>query len=127
MSVLAPCSIGEIFDKITILEIKEKKIRDQKKLSNIKKELHLLKDLVNNINAQVKLVNTVNELRLVNEQLWVIEDELRILEKSEQFDEKFIQLARSVYITNDKRSAIKKQINVLTGSMIIEEKSYDYL
>ena len=127
MSLLAPCSIGEIFDKITILEIKEKKIKDPEKLLNVQKELSLLQDLVSNIESHNEILDVLNDLRLVNEQLWVIEDDLRELEKSQQFDSKFIQLARNVYITNDKRSALKKQINIMTGSMIVEEKSYNYL
>ena len=127
MELLAPCSVGEIFDKISILEIKEKKIKDPQKLLNVKRELSLLRGTVSHIELSNKLIDNLQELRIVNEELWIIEDDLRKLEKIQDYGDKFVQLARSVYITNDKRSLLKKRINILLGSKIIEEKSYDYL
>jgi len=127
MELLAPCSAVEIFDKITILRIKKKKIKDSNKLKNVENELELLENLVADITCNSDVRNSINTLQKVNEELWVIEDDLRGLEKSKDFGNKFIDLARCVYITNDKRSAIKKRINILLGSSIIEEKSYDYL
>ena len=126
MDLSAPCSVGEIFDKITILEIKSKKIKDSNKLINVKKELQLLANLVSSINCNSEVLTSIDELRAINEELWEIEDDLRYLEKTKSFGNKFIELARRVYLTNDKRSAIKKSINLLLGSTIIEEKSYDY-
>ena len=120
-------SIGELFDKLTILEIKMEKISDSSKLENITKEWNILNDKSMSILAiysdQV-LFNKVDQLEEVNRQLWDIEDWVRDCEKQERFDKEFVELARSIYKLNDKRSEIKKAINILTKSNIIEEKSY---
>ena len=122
MSVLAPISIGELVDKITILEIKQSKTSDELKLANINKELGLLNELYNSLNVDVS--DLKQELFKVNSELWVIEDSKRKCETAQQFDFDFIQLARSVYIKNDIRANIKKQINSITNSGIVEEKIY---
>ena len=124
--VSTPMSVGELLDKITILEIKSSKITDQDKLKNINYELDLLNktwlDTGLN-NAETAALKT--DLKNVNLKLWQIEDDIRIKEKNRAFDEEFIQLARSVYYQNDDRANIKKRINLLTGSDLVEEKSYE--
>jgi cell shape-determining protein MreC len=122
MSVLAPISIGELVDKITILEIKASKTSDAEKLANVQRELKLLLELYNSLNVDVTALKA--ELYKINSELWVIEDSKRKCETAQQFDFEFIQLARSVYIKNDIRASIKKQINLLSNSKIIEEKIY---
>lgn len=119
-------SIGELFDKITILEIKQKKITDKSKLRNVEKELDILNPLSIPIKTfhGSKLIELVDQLAKVNKELWDVEDKLRILERDQRFDEEFIELARSVYYQNDKRAVIKKDINLLTSSDIVEEKNY---
>lgn len=114
-------SNGEIVDKYTILIVKKNKITDKSKLANIYKELNLLtKSLL-----KIKFTpSTYINLLQVNENLWGIEDELRLCEQQERFDDYFIKLARQVYILNDERAAIKKEINLSTGSSLVEEKSY---
>jgi len=112
-----PVSYGELFDKISILQIKLLEIKSD----NVKKELDLLLEKIKNIDIDPDLVH---KLKTVNKNLWDIEDRLRIKEKEKEFDEEFIELARSVYFTNDKRAAIKKQINVELNSDIVEEKQY---
>ena len=124
--VSTPMSIGELLDKITILEIKAVKISDEAKLKNIDYELDLLSETW----ADTKLNNgKIDELKAalktVNQKLWHIEDQIRILEKHQQFDDEFIELARSVYFVNDDRANIKKEINTITGSALVEEKSYE--
>ena len=118
----APISIGELFDKITILEIKQKKTKNEK-LLNVNLELNLLSKIVevNEINIEGELINALRE---INHKLWNIEDKIRIKEKLKNFDSEFIEIARSVYIENDKRSAIKREINIKYNSNIVEEKSY---
>ena len=116
-----PVSIGEVFDKITILQIKQKNISDLDKQKNITKELNLLTEKVADIKVDSVLLN---ELKKVNQQLWNIEDKIRQCEKDQNFGEEFIQLARSVYITNDRRAELKKKINIEAGSELIEEKGY---
>ncbi len=116
-----PVSIGEIFDKITILQIKQDEIKDPTKLKNVVKELALLSKKVESINVNPELLQ---KLKQINQQLWNIEDEIRICEKNKEFGKKFVSLARLVYITNDKRADLKKQINQETGSELVEEKSY---
>ena len=118
----APISIGEILDKITILEIKKEKLKNEK-LLNVNLELKLLRKIVvdNELNVDEKLINNLRE---VNYKLWNIEDKIRKKEKLKIFDNEFIEIARSVYIENDKRSEIKKQINTKYNSELIEEKSY---
>jgi len=121
-------SVGEFLDKITILEIKSERINDPEKLSSVSKELAILQDIwqaspyhSSNLTAEIA------ELKTVNEALWKIEDDIRDKERRKLFDEEFIELARAVYVTNDKRAAIKRVINLKTGSELIEEKSYsDY-
>lgn len=118
-------SWGEIFDKITILQIKLERINDETKLKNIKIELDcLIKATGNFDDLSDSLKKAIKELKKVNEELWDIEDAIRELERKKQFDDKFIELARSVYIENDRRYTIKKCINEVLGSTIKEEKSY---
>lgn len=123
-NILIPVSVGELFDKITILQIKQEKINDAKKLFNIKKEL----DLLLNASKDISLDDIdlhIDNLKDVNLLLWDIEERKRAKEKIKTFDQEFIELARAVYIYNDKRAEIKKQINLLTNSSIVEEKSYE--
>lgn len=120
-------SIGELLDKLSILEIKSLNIEDEDKSYNVRKELkaltpHYIK-LIEQFGHPVK--DLFLKLSSINQELWFIEDEIRLYEKKKDFGERFIQLARSVYKENDKRAAVKKQINSLTGSKIIEEKSYE--
>ena len=116
-----PVSIGELFDKYTILQIKQKQVKDAKKLEIVEKELSYLKQFINTYKLEESLVN---ELKETNEKLWVIEDKIREKEKEHKFDEEFVKLARNVYITNDKRSEIKNKINLKLKSGIQEVKSY---
>ena len=120
-----PVSHGELIDKYTILEIKTEKINNTKKKEKAKKEYDLLKCYVNKLSNSYKLVYLIDELKKVNESLWDIEDHIRKKEKCKEFDDEFIQLARSVYITNDERADIKNKINTITKSEIIEVKSYE--
>tara|TARA_Y100000361_G_scaffold140712_1_gene145088 strand:+ start:109 stop:480 length:372 start_codon:yes stop_codon:yes gene_type:complete len=115
-------STGEILDKITILRLKLEHIYDKDKRANIIKEYDFLKEVSEGINYSDSLYQ---ELYLVNKALWKIEDQIRNKEKNKQFDQEFIDLARSVYFTNDKRSEIKKKINLETNSEFVEEKSYE--
>ena len=118
----APISIGELVDKITILEIKKNKFHNSK-LENVLKELSFLRKLMEK--HQIEITdNLFTQLKEINLTLWNIEDQIRIKEKNKEFDNIFIELARSVYFTNDKRSEIKKRINRLSNSEITEEKSY---
>lgn len=112
-------SNGEIVDKLTILEIKKKKCLDNSKLENIQKELSYLNEVVNELNVPI---NMIDELRVINQKLWDVEDEIRECESKWKFDDDFIQLARSVYYTNDKRFEIKNKINSITNSNFKEEK-----
>ena len=119
-----PVSIGELYDKYTILEIKKQKMVDIEKLEMIDKELKYLNQYTDNFTLDVTILN---KLRHVNKTLWDIEDHIREKEAKQEFDKEFVELARSVYITNDQRAAVKKEINLLTKSKLIEEKSYsDY-
>jgi len=115
-------SIGEIVDKLTILALKKKYINNQLKLENIQKEYSYLLDIVFN-DLKISLTD-YDELLHINQLLWGIEDDIRVKEKNKEFDNKFIELARLVYITNDKRADIKRQINEKYGSEFKEEKSY---
>jgi len=119
-------SNGEILDKITILVIKSKMIADPIKLKNINNELYELKPFLDVVGyeSNVTVNSLVKELQTINEKLWVIEDKLRDKEKSKEFDDEFIQLARGVYFTNDERARIKKNLNEVTNSKFVEEKSY---
>jgi len=125
VKIKIPVSAGELVDKITILKIKKKNVIDQNKKVNIDRELDFLTDIYNEINNEKKLDSFLNKLLEVNQKLWEIEDEIRILERKKQFDEDFILLARSVYIENDKRFEIKNKINNFLGSAIKEEKLYE--
>jgi len=126
MKVNIPISLGELLDKISILEIKNKKILDESKILNIKKELNGLKKVLDELNINLSETNSLyNKLYKINLTLWEIEDSIRVLEKNEDFGEKFIELARSVYITNDQRFEVKNDINKLFNSEYVEEKSYE--
>ena len=126
--LLVPISPGELIDKITILEIKSERMTDEVKLRNVRAELALLNQTwrasaysATNIDAEWA------GLRDINAELWDIEDDIRDKERAGEFDGEFIRLARAVYVTNDERAAIKKRINLMLGSALVEEKSYkDY-
>jgi len=123
--ILTEVSAGELLDKISILEIKLAKVVDKKSLEEIKKEHTLLKEaLASNINLNDEISDLFKSLKEVNLKLWSIEDKLRIYEKEKNFSKNFIDLARDVYITNDKRSIIKSEINKKLGSNINEIKQY---
>lgn len=119
-----PVSNGELIDKITILTIKSIRINDKAKLKNISLELDKLIVIAEKSLSDYDIENKIALLQKVNEDIWDIEDKIRECEKKSLFDEEFIQLARSVYINNDRRASIKKEIDVLTNSTITEEKSY---
>ena len=126
MQLQVPVSVGEVLDKITILQIKLAHISDAAKRANIKKELDALLPLVaGDAFTTDQMQALMAELKSVNEALWDIEDDIREKEAAKSFDTEFIRLARAVYITNDKRAEIKKQINLATGSVLVEEKSYE--
>ncbi len=124
-------SNGEIVDKLTILDIKTRLISDKTKLENVWKEFNELSPIVKSIYDDLnredreRMESLHNELQEVNQKLWYIEDDIRVLESQQDFGEKFIDLARSVYFTNDERAKLKKEINLLTGSLLVEEKSYE--
>ena len=121
-SILAPVSLGELIDKITILEIKQLHMTG-KKLKNVNKELKLLRNILQDKNLEID-IDLINSLKEVNNNLWQIEDNIRIKERDQKFNKEFIQLARSVYKENDKRASIKKEINQKYNSELIEEKSF---
>ncbi|HAG74525.1 MAG TPA: hypothetical protein DCL53_03540 [Thauera sp.] len=124
-SLLIEVGAGELIDKITILKIKAERMADPGKLKNVNHELSVLSTAcAQNLAATPELARLEAELQAVNEALWVIEDDIRACEAARDFGAKFIELARSVYIQNDKRAVIKKQINEHCGSSIVEEKSY---
>ena len=126
MEINIPVSLGELLDKISILEIKNKKILDDTKLVNIKKELSGLRQVLESSNINLSEINDLyEELYKINLTLWDIEDSIRILEKNESFDQEFIDFARKVYITNDKRFEVKNKINKTFNSKYVEEKSYE--
>ena len=115
-------SIGEIVDKLSILQIKTEFIRDEEKLSNVKKEYDYLYDIVFN---EMKIEQSdFFDMVSINQELWKIEDDIRDKERAKEFDDEFIRLARAVYVTNDKRAEVKKVINIKYGSLFVEEKSY---
>ena len=125
MSVQVEISTGELIDKISILQIKSERITDQSKLENIKIELESLLDKWENSSfSKIEIAEEIVQIREVNEKLWELEDDIRIKEARYSFDEDFVRLARSVYVTNDKRAEIKRKINEKLGSALIEEKSY---
>jgi len=125
MPLLAPISVGELLDKISILEIKAEALADPAKQANVMRELAALDALRGReVAAMPELDALFAQLQAVNRALWRIEDDIRAIERTGQFDEHFIELARSVYRTNDLRALVKRRINELTGSEIVEEKSY---
>ena len=127
MELLVPASVGELIDKITILEIKSENIEDPAKLSNVKKELYSLMAVVTDLQLGYpvgSLASLGRELSMVNRLLWSIEDDIRDCERRSCFDQTFVDLARSVYRRNDERARLKKMINLQTGSVVVEEKSY---
>ena len=125
MNVPVEISIGEFFDKLTILEIKQSRIKEAAKLENINRELNRLNHLLDTLPFSRKDVSDeVDRLKAINEALWAIEEELRVREKTKAFDERFIELARAVYQNNDRRFEVKRAINLKLGSDFVEEKSY---
>ncbi len=127
-NILVPVSPGELLDKITILEIKSERMTDPEKLANVRLELELLTDTWQQAVQTDAMIERIHgDLKRINEALWVIEDDIRDKELSGEFDAEFIELARSVYVTNDQRAQAKKHLNTHLGSAIVEEKSYkDY-
>ncbi len=123
--ILVEVSVGELFDKISILEIKKDKIKDKEKLKYIVDEYNLLKEqMLNNVKLNEKLKGLFETLKDINSTLWVIEDDKRLCEKNSDFGEKFIKLSRDIHFLNDKRASIKLDINNQTGSKIKEIKEY---
>jgi len=125
MIISTPVSLGELVDKISILHIKNINIKDEKKLKLIREELELLNQTLNKHIKNNDIQNYLDSLIEINSKLWVIEDDIRDCERKKKFDQTFIDLARSVYFTNDKRSELKLEINKKFGSKIIEVKSYE--
>ena len=124
--ISVPVSFGELIDKITILEIKSAHIRDAAKLANVRTELDALNHTwSSNAASQTDIGEARERLKKVNEDLWDIEDRIRLKEKAQAFDAEFIELARSVYFRNDERAAVKREINQALGSRLVEEKSYE--
>ena len=120
-------SIGEAFDRLTILKIKSEKIKDESKLTNVLKEYFYLQNLLNEELEVTEENEDFKRLLEINENLWEVEDLLREYEEAKSFNDKFIQLARLVYVLNDKRARVKKEINLAYGSEFVEEKSYNQL
>lgn len=124
-SPIIPVSWGELVDKITILETKSERLTDTKALLNVRKELDLLSRIFSDAGqAATRIRDLKTQLQKINETLWVIEDSIREKERTKSFDGEFIELARSVYVNNDERARIKKEINKSLGSDLVEEKSY---
>ncbi|WP_458068922.1 DUF6165 family protein [Rhodanobacter sp. BL-MT-08] len=126
--IQTPVSYGELIDKITILEIKSRRITDDAKLANVRNELDMLNATwANDSASQIDIADERERLHTVNETLWDIEDAIRMKERAQAFDQEFIELARAVYFRNDERAAFKREINLKLGSELVEEKSYqDY-
>ena len=126
--ILIPISPGELLDKITILQIKAERITDPAKVANVKTELALLSKVWDESLVSDDVITELStELKSINEMLWEIEDDIRDEERNQRFGERFIELARAVYVTNDKRADAKKRVNLHLNSTIVEEKSYqDY-
>jgi len=127
-NIKVPVSPGEVLDKITILEIKSERMSDPEKVANVRVELVLLQETwAENIRDTDDIHDLHDQLKEINEALWEIEDDIRDKERAKEFDARFIELARAVYVTNDRRSQVKKELNLHLGSEIVEEKSYqDY-
>ena len=123
-----PVSPGEVLDKITILEIKSERMSDPEKVANVRAELSLLQKTWDGVIKDTDVIRDLHaQLKEINEALWEIEDDIRDKERVKEFDERFVELARAVYFTNDRRSKVKKELNLHLGSEIVEEKSYqDY-
>lgn len=126
--ILVPVSFGELLDKLAILDIKSERMSDPAKLANVRKEREaLLSTWMAHAASKTDITKLRADLKAVNERLWVIEDDIRINEKNQDFGPEFIRLARAVYFENDERARIKKDINLALGSAYVEEKSYqDY-
>ena len=126
--ILIPISPGELLDKITILQIKSERIADPAKVANVRTELEMLDAVWQQAVGDDDEINALTvELKTINEALWVIEDDIRDEERNKRFGDRFIELARSVYVTNDERANAKKKVNLHLNSSIVEEKSYqDY-
>lgn len=124
--ILVPVSFGELLDKIAILQIKSERMSDPAKLANVRNELSALeKTWMAHPAAGTDIVRLRADLKAVNERLWDIEDDIRLKEKAQSFDEGFVKLARSVYFQNDERARLKREINTALGSAYVEEKSYE--
>ena len=124
--IQTPVSYGELIDKITILEIKSRRITDAVKLANVRNELDLLNATwANDAASRTDISSERAHLLAVNELLWDIEDRIRLKEKAQAFDAEFVELARAVYFRNDERAAVKRDINLKLGSTLVEEKSYE--
>lgn len=125
MAVMVPVSWGEVIDKITILEIKARRLSDETKQANVRRELDLLRTVRDReFRGNDRLAELATALEHINERLWIIEDDIRNCERRKDFGPHFVELARSVYASNDERAALKRQINELVGSALTEEKSY---
>ena len=123
--ILVEVSVGELLDKLSILEIKEEKIKDPEKIKYIKDEYNVLKEQLNkNVKSDTKLDELFITLKKINSKLWIIEDDKRLCEQNSDFNEKFIKLSRDVHFLNDERAKIKLEINNITGSKIREIKEY---
>ena len=125
MLINTPISLGELVDKISILMVKQKNIKNNDKLEQVNKELKYLQETLHNYTSKDEIDVFLNSLIDINSKLWIIEDDIRDCERKKQFDQKFIDLARSVYFTNDKRANIKLDINNKFGSELVEVKSYE--
>jgi|TARA_Y100000817_G_C16846782_1_gene540358 predicted nucleic acid-binding Zn-ribbon protein len=125
MLINTPISLGELVDKVSILMIKQKNISDQKKLNHVTKELDFLKKTLAQYVEQEEIQTYLDKLNDINSKLWKIEDDIRECEKDKKFDQTFIELARSVYFTNDQRANVKSDINNNFGSELVEVKSYE--
>ena len=126
--ILIPISPGELLDKITILQIKSERIADPAKVANVTTELEMLEKVWREAVSDDDVIRALStELRKINEELWEIEDDIRDEERNKRFGDRFVELARAVYVTNDKRAEAKKKVNLHLNSSIVEEKSYqDY-
>ncbi len=123
--ILVPISPGELLDKITILQIKAERIEDETKVANVKTELEMLSKVwLEQVDQDDTIYELADELKTINEKLWDIEDDIRDEERNGRFGQRFIELARAVYFTNDKRADAKKRVNLHLDSAIVEEKSY---
>jgi len=124
-NTMVPISLGELLDKIVILEIKEERIADEAKVANVKNELRMLRELRPPVVcSNPEIASWLQQLREANVDLWELEDRIRDKERAGDFGTEFIEIARQIYRTNDKRAHAKKMINVVCGSTIVEEKSY---